>query len=100
MEFGTFLLLACFSYGIGVFWYDLLPAKLAEKPWRVAAYPFVGMVLAHAMLPADMHGPAFGSLHVVPMMLGSLLGVVVDCLVTAYRHPASIAAPEMHASRA
>ena len=53
MEFGTFLLLAAFSYGIGVFWYDLLPAKLAEKPWRAAAYPFLGIVLAHAMMPAE-----------------------------------------------
>ena len=68
MEFGTFLLLACFSYGIGVFWYDLLPAKLAEKPWRVAAYPFVGIVLAHAMMPAECTGPAFAGLHVVPML--------------------------------
>jgi hypothetical protein len=100
MEFGTFLLLVSFSYGIGVFWYDLLPAKLAEKPWRVAAYPFLGIVLAHALMPAEYHGPAFGTLHVVPMLVGSLIGVVIDGLVTTYRHPAQVAAPEMHASRA
>lgn len=100
MELGTFLLLLAFSYGIGVFWYDLLPAKLAEKPWRVAAYPFVGIGLAHAMLPTGFHGPAFGTLHVVPILFGSLIGVVVDCLVTSYRHPAAIAAPEMSAGRA
>jgi hypothetical protein len=97
MDFGTFLLLIGFSYGIGVFWYDLLPAKLAEKPWRVAAYPFMGIVLAHALLPAEYHGPAYGTMHVVPMVFGSLVGVLVDCLVTGYRHPAAIAAPEMHA---
>ena len=100
MELGTVLLLFGFSYGIGVFWYDLLPAKLAEKPLRVMAYPLVGMVMAHALMPADMQGPAFGSLHAMPMLLGSLLGVVVDCLVTAFRHPAAISGPEMHAHRA
>jgi hypothetical protein len=97
MDFGTFLLLVGFSYGIGVFWYDLLPAKLAEKPWRVAAYPFLGIVMAHALMPAEYHGPAFLSLHMVPALFGSLVGVVVDCLVTSYRHPAAISAPEVHA---
>jgi hypothetical protein len=97
MDFGTFLLLVGFSYGIGVFWYDLLPAKLAEKPWRVAAYPFLGIVMAHAMMPAEYHGPAFASMHVVPALFGSLVGVLVDCLVTGYRHPAAISAPEVHA---
>lgn len=97
MDFGTFLLLIGFSYGTGVFWYDLLPAKLAEKPWRVAAYPFMGIALAHAMMPATVQGPAFGALHVVPLLVGSLIGVVVDSLVTAYRHPAAISAPEVHA---
>lgn len=100
MEFGTFLLLIGFSYGIGVFWYDLLPAKLAEKPWRVAAYPFLGIVLAEALLPASYLGPAFGTLHVMPLVFGSLIGIVVDWLVTTYRHPAAIAAPEMHAGKA
>ena len=97
MDFGTFLLLIGFSYGVGVLWYDLLPAKLAEKPWRVAAYPFMGIVVAHAILPAAYHGPAFGSMHVVPLFFGSLVAVVVDCMVTSYRHPAAISAPEMHA---
>jgi hypothetical protein len=100
MEFGTFLLLICFSYGIGIFWYDLLPAKLAEKPWRVAAYPFLGIVLCHLLMPAEYHGPAFGTFHLVPLLFGSLVGVIVDVLVTTYRQPAEISAPEMHAGRA
>ena len=95
MDFGTLLLLFGFSYGIGIFWYDLLPAKLAAKPLRVAAYPFMGIVLTEALLPAEYLGYAFGTLHVIPLVFGSLLGVVVDCLVTSYRHPAAIAAPEM-----
>jgi hypothetical protein len=100
MEFGTFLLLAAFAYGIGVFWYDLLPGKLAERPWRVAAYPFVGIVLTQALTPAGWLGPAFYGLHVVPLFVGSLLAVLVDWLVTSYRHPAAIVAPEMHAGAA
>jgi hypothetical protein len=97
MEFGTFLLLAAFAYGIGVFWYDLLPARLAERPWRVAAYPFVGIVLAEALFPAAWVGPAFYGLHVMPLVFGGLFGVLVDWLVTSYRHPAAIASPELHA---
>jgi hypothetical protein len=100
MEFGTFLLLIGFSYGIAVFWYDLLPAKLAERPWRAAAYPFVGIVLAHALMPADYLGPAFMGLHVMPLLFGSLVGVVADWMVTSYRHPAAVVAPELHAGRA
>jgi len=33
----------------------------------------------------------------MPLSVGSLLGVVVDWLVTSYRHPSAIVAPEMHA---
>jgi hypothetical protein len=100
MEFGTFLLLSAFAYGIGVFWYDLLPAKLAERPWRVAAYPFVGIVLTEALVPVEWLGPAFGGFHVVALLFGSLFGVLADWLVTSYRHPSAIVAPEMHAGRA
>src|ERR1043166_1354715 len=96
MELGTFLLLTAFAYGIGVFWYDLLPGKLAERPWRVAAYPFIGIVLREAMARPDWVGPTFGGLHVVPLLVGSLLGVVVDWLVTSYRHPSAIVAPGRH----
>lgn len=40
-----------FAYGIGVFWYDLLPGQLAERAWRGAAYPFAAIVLAEAIVP-------------------------------------------------
>jgi len=100
MELGTFLLLVTFAYGIGIFWYDLLPAKLAERPWRVAAYPFVGIVLSEALIRPEWTGPASGGLHVVPLLLGSLFGVVVDWLVTSSRHPAAVIGPEMHARAA
>ena len=97
MELGTFLLLLGFAYGIGVFWYDLLPAKLPERPWRVAAYPFIGIVLMEALTRPDWVGPGFGGLHVVPLLVGSLFGVLADWLVTSARHPSAIVAPEMHA---
>jgi hypothetical protein len=100
MEFGTFLLLAAFAYGIGVFWYDLLPAQLPERPWRVAAYPLVGIVLAEALTPMGWLGPAFGGLHVTPLLMGSLIGVLIDWLVTSLRRPSAITAPEMHARAA
>jgi hypothetical protein len=100
MELGTFLLLLAFAYGIGVFWYDLLPARLAERPWRVAAYPFVGIVLAEGLMPTEWLGAAFGGLHMTPLLIGSVIGVIVDWLVTTYRHPAAIASPELHARTA
>src|SRR5262249_39894185 len=100
MELGTFLFVVAFAYGIGIFWYDLLPAKLAERPWRGAADPFVRVVLSGALVRPEWMGPAFGGLHVVPLLLGSLLGVVVDWLVTSSRHPAAIIGPEMHARAA
>jgi len=100
MDFGTFLLLIAFAYGIGVFWYDLLPGRLADRPWRVAAYPFTGIVLMQALIRPEWLGPAFGGLHVVPLLVGSLLGVIVDWLVTSLRHPAAVIAPEMHAQTA
>jgi hypothetical protein len=100
MELGTFLLLAAFAYGIGILWYDLLPGQLPERPWRVAAYPLVGIALGEALFPTGWLGPAFGGLHVVPMLAGSLVGVLVDWLVTSLRRPAAIAAPEMQARTA
>ncbi len=97
MELGTFLLLLAFAYGIGVFWYDLLPGRLPERTWRVAAYPFIGIMLMEAMAQPEWMGPAFAGLHVVPLFFGRLIGVIVDWIVTSLRHPSAIVAPEMHA---
>ena len=51
MDVGTFLLMLGLSYALGLFWYDLLPSKLPEQVWRVAAYPFLGIFVAEALLP-------------------------------------------------
>ena len=47
MDVGTFLLMLGLAYALGLFWYDLLPGKLPEQLWRVAAYPFLGIFVAH-----------------------------------------------------
>ena len=52
MDVGTFLLMLGLSYALGLFWYDLLPSKLPEQVWRVAAYPFLGIFVAEALLPS------------------------------------------------
>src|SRR3981081_2841035 len=39
MDVGTFLLMLGLSYALGLLWYDLLPGKLPQQVWRVAAYP-------------------------------------------------------------
>jgi len=87
MQIGTFLLMLALSYALGVLWYDLLPGKLAMKPWRVAAYPFLGMWVAEVFYP---HGPAFGDLHIIPIAVGSLVAVIVDWIITTARHPATV----------
>jgi predicted MFS family arabinose efflux permease len=97
MDIGTVLLILLFAYGIGVFWYDLLPGRLSERAWRVAAYPFVAIVLAEALIPI---GPVIGGLHVVPAVVAALIGVLLDWLVTTLRHPAMVRMPEAPSGQA
>ncbi len=94
MDFGTWLLFASLAYGFGVFWYDLLPARLPERPWRVAAYPFVLMVIGEAIVP---FGPTFAGVHPFTAILASLVGVVVDWIVTQARHPETVTSLERRA---
>ncbi|MGH2467835.1 MAG: hypothetical protein ACRDGL_08915 [Candidatus Limnocylindrales bacterium] len=97
MDIGTFLLILAFSYGIGVFWYDLLPGQLSSQTWRAAAYPFAAIVIAEAWLP---FGPAVGGLHITSAVIAALIGVIIDWIVYTYRHPAMVAAPELRVSAA
>ncbi|MBX6752703.1 hypothetical protein [Thermorudis peleae] len=97
MQFGTFLLMLALSYAFGVLWYDLLPGKLSMKPWRVAAYPFLGMWVAEVFFH---RGPAFGDLHLIPLVIGSLVAVIIDWIITAARHPASVPDYEARATAA
>jgi hypothetical protein len=95
MDVGTFLLMLGLSYAFGLFWYDLLPGRLPEQVWRVAAYPFLGIFLAEALLrPMMTFDPVFGGVHLIASVVGSLVAVLVDWLITTSRHPATVAHPE------
>lgn len=90
MDLGTLLLMAAFAYALGIFWYDLLPAKLPEHVWRVAAYPFALMVFGEAFFGA-IDPWKFGGFHPLTAFFASLIGVLVDWAVTQVRHPATTA---------
>jgi hypothetical protein len=91
MDLGTFLFMLAFAYGLGVFWYDLLPGQLADRAWRVAAYPFALMAIGEAFVP---FGPTFGGIHVVTAVVAALIGVVIDWIIQYVRHPAAVSTPE------
>jgi len=95
MDVGTFLLMLGLSYPLGLLWYDLLPGKLPEAVWRVAAYPFLGVFVAEALLPSVLpFDPMFGNLHLLSVLIGSLVAVVVDWVIRQARHPSLILMPE------
>lgn len=97
LDIGTLLLILGFSYGIGLFWYRLLPGQFSYKIWRVVAYPFVAIVIAEALWPM---GPEFGGLHIYPAIIAAAFGVVVDWLVTMLRHPRAVELMEPAPTRA
>src|SRR5260221_11778577 len=87
MDVGTFLLMLGVAYALGLLWYDLLPSKLPEQVWRVAAYPFLGIFVAEALLPSILpFDPKFGNLHVLTVLIGSLVAVGVDSLIRHATH--------------
>lgn len=86
MDLGTLLLMLGLAYGLGVFWYDLLPGTLPETAWRIAAYPFTLMVLGEVLVP---FGPTFGGIHPIGAVGASFVGVLIDWLVTQARRPAT-----------
>lgn len=91
MDIGTLLLMLGLAYGLGILWYDLLPGRLPERAWRVAAYPFVGMFFAEAVVPPFLpFDPAFGGMHLITAVVGSMVGVVVDWVVNTARHPTTV----------
>jgi hypothetical protein len=99
MDLGTLLLMVGVSYATGVLWYDLLPGRLPERVWRVAAYPFLGIFVAHTLLPAVLpFDPAFGGLRLITTAVGSLVAVIVDWAITQARHPAIVPSPEPRAA--
>jgi len=94
MDIGTLLLMLGLAYGLGVLWYDLLPASVPDRVWRTAAYPFLGMFIAEALLsPLLTFDPTFGGIHLITALVGSLVAVAVDWGITEVRHPAATAWP-------
>ena len=87
LDIQTLLLMVTFAYGMGVFLYDLLPGLVSLKPWRVAAYPFAAIVIANVLFPL---GPTLGEMYVIPAIAASLVGVLVDWLVTWLRKPTAV----------
>src|SRR6266851_7217055 len=99
MDVGTFLLMLGLSYALGLLWYDLLPGKLPEQVWRVAAYPFLGIFVAEALLPSVLiFDPKFGNLHLLTVPTGSLVAVVVDWIIQKARRPSLVLTPDARAA--
>ena len=99
MDIGTVLLMLGLSYAFGLLWYDLLPGRLPERVWRVAAYPFLGIYLGEVILaPALAFDPKFGGIHVLSAIIGSIVAVLVDLVVTQVRHPAVAMRPQPRAA--
>ncbi len=94
MDSGTLLLMVGLAYGLGVLWYDLLPASVPDRVWRIAAYPFLGIFVAEALLsPILTFDPKFGGVHLITALVGSLVAVAVDRAITELRRPAAAAWP-------
>jgi hypothetical protein len=101
MTVGTFLLMLGLSYGLGLLWYDLLLGKLPEQIWRVAAYPFLGIFVAEALLGSVLSfDPQFGGLHLLTVLIGSLVAVVVDWVIRQSRRPSLVLTPEARGAAA
>jgi hypothetical protein len=95
MDIGSLLLMLGLAYGLGVLWYDLLPGQLPDRVWRVAAYPFVGIWVAQALLtPHFENDPVFGGIHLIAAVIGSIVAVIIDWIITTARQPSSVLAPE------
>ncbi len=91
MQFATWLFMVAFAYGIGVFWYDLIRGQLPDRIWRVAAYPFLLMVIGEAFVPI---GTSFLGFHPATAVIAGLVGVIIDWIVTLIRQPRTVEAPE------
>jgi len=96
VDLGTILLMAGLAYGLGVLWYSLLPAKLPDKVWRVAAYPFIGIFVAEALLPNVWESdPKFGGVYLFAALIGSIVAVIVDWLIAEVRKPVAETRPRV-----
>ncbi len=94
MDVGTVLYMIAFAYGLGIFWYSVLPTHVPDRPWRVASYPFASMALGEALTAFwKLGGPTFGNIHVLSALVATLVGVVIDWAITEVRHPSVMPEP-------
>jgi hypothetical protein len=83
MDVGMVLSTPALAYTLGVLWYDVVPGMLPGQVCRVAAYPFLGIYVAAALLPPILpFDPVFGGIHVLTAAIGSLAAVIVAWAVT------------------
>jgi hypothetical protein len=95
LDVGTLFLMLGLSCALGLLWYDLLPGRLPQQVWRVAAYPFLGIFVAEALLPSVLtFDPKFGNIHLLTVLIGTLVAVVVDWIVQQARRPSLVLTTE------
>ena len=90
ISIGAILFLGAFALGLGVFWYELLPAHMPDRWWRIMVYPLIAIVFGEALIP---YGAAFAGFHPVTAIFASLVGVLVDWAITEARRPVIVAEP-------
>jgi hypothetical protein len=67
----------------------------------VAAYPFLGIFVAEAVLPSALpFDPRLGNLHLLTVLIGSLVAVVVDWVIRQARHPSLVLTTEARGAAA
>lgn len=87
MQFAIWLFMVAFAYGIGIFWYDLLPGRLPHMTWRVAAHLFLLMMIGEAAVP---FGPSCMGFHIITAIIAGLISVIIERIVTIARQPRTI----------
>ena len=84
MELGFIVYLIAVSYVLGTAWYALLGRQ--HTNWmRMAAFPFVGVVIGEALWErphrTGAEGLDFYGLHIYVALISSLAGAAIDVVV-------------------
>ncbi len=83
LDLGFIVYVIAVSYVLGTAWYALLGRQ--HTNWmRMAAFPFVGVVIGEALWSGPMNGSGgldFHGLHIYVALVSSLAGVAIDVVV-------------------
>jgi|BEDMetMinimDraft_2_1075160.scaffolds.fasta_scaffold02276_5 hypothetical protein len=82
MTLGTVIFIALMAYGFGAFWYILLTGHLPASIWRTVALPFAATALGLAYFH---FGPSFKHTYPLVTLIASLVGVLVDLIISYVR---------------